>query len=142
MAPGPDRFHGREEKTHHCAARRVHSCGSASHPRPPKSTDIARWYLKLILLLVITHRADGATAAGRGNTRSPGRCLTLAAARAYSSVFPGRLWKHIWIEMSADGGRRAELRTVANVFAGDIPMRRSSLSLSTSSPALTCRSTG
>lgn len=121
---GPDRFHGREEKY---TLLRCPACSLVWLSQPPTPAEMHLHYTDAYLKLI---SAAGENSPSRWRDRlqalrqhkQSGTMLDLGCSSGgFLGFFRGDSWKLYGIEMSADCARRAELRTGAHVFVGDIP---------------------
>src|ERR1700722_1411202 len=120
----PDRLHGREETY---TLLRCPACSLVWLRQPPKPDDMNLHYTDAYLKLI---SAAGENSPRRWRDRldvlkqhkQSGNMLDLGCSSGgFLGFFRGDSWKLYGIEMSADCARRAEARTGAQVFVGDIP---------------------
>jgi SAM-dependent methyltransferase len=119
----PDRFHGRQEKY---ALVRCVSCSQVWLSNPPKPSEMGLHYTDAYHKLI---SAAGENAPLRWRDRlhtlrqhkQSGTMLDLGCSSGgFLGLLRGDSWKLYGIEMSADCASRAETRTGAHVFVGDI----------------------
>lgn len=120
----PDRFHGRQKKY---TLARCPACSLVWLSHPPKPTEMHLHYTDAYHKLI---SAAGENSPGRwrdrmqtlGQCKQSGALLDLGCSSGgFLGCLQGDSWKLYGIEMSADCARRAEARTGAHVFVGDIP---------------------
>lgn len=121
---GPDRLHGRREKY---ALLRCPACSLVWLSKPPKPAEMNLHYTDAYHKLI---SAAGENSPRRWEDRlqlikqykQSGKMLDLGCSSGgFLGFFRGESWKLYGIEMSGDCARRAEARTGAQVFVGDIP---------------------
>jgi SAM-dependent methyltransferase len=119
----PDRFHGRQAKYR---LLRCLSCSQVWLTRPPKPPEMHLHYTERYHKLI---SAAGENSPGRWQDRvqllkqhtQSGTMLDLGCSSGgFLEFFRGDSWKLHGIEMSVECAKKAEARTGANVFVGDI----------------------
>ena len=120
----PDRLHGRQAQY---TLLRCRACSLVWLSNPPKPTEMNLHYTDAYHKLI---SAAGEDSPDRWRDRiqilkqckQSGTLLDLGCSSGgFLGFFKGDSWKLYGIEMSTDCARRAEARTGAHVFAGDIP---------------------
>ena len=120
----PDRFHGRRELY---TLLRCPACSLVWLTDPPRPEQMGEHYTDAYHRLIA---AAGENSLRRWQSRieavrqrkQSGTMLDLGCSSGgFLGFFQGDAWKLYGIEMSADSARRAEARTGAQVFVGDIP---------------------
>ena len=120
----PDRLHGRQEKY---TLVRCPGCSLVWLSNPPNSEEMHLHYTDAYHKLI---SAAGENSPGRWRDRlqtvrqhkQSGTMLDLGCSSGgFLGFFRGDSWKLYGIEMSVDCARRAEERSGAHVFVGDIP---------------------
>lgn len=121
---GPDRLHGRRETY---TLLRCSACSVVWLSQPPKLAEMNLHYTDAYHKLI---SAAGETSPRRWRDRldvlkqhkQSGKILDLGCSSGgFLGFFQGNSWKLYGIEMSVDCAKRAEERTGAQVFVGDIP---------------------
>jgi SAM-dependent methyltransferase len=119
----PDRFHGRQEKY---TLVRCPACSLVWLSHPPKPAEMHLHYTDPYHRLI---SAGGENSPARWRDRKAalapqkrsGALLDLGCSSgAFLESMKGEPWKLYGIEMSAEGARKAEVRSEAQVFVGDI----------------------
>jgi SAM-dependent methyltransferase len=119
----PDRFHGRQEKY---TLARCSSCSQVWLSHPPKASEMHLHYTERYHELI---SAAGENSPDRwrdrlqvlGQHKQSGTMLDLGCSSGgFLGFFRGDSWKLYGIEMSDECAKKAEARTGANVFVGDI----------------------
>ncbi len=120
----PDRFHGRQTKY---TLARCPCCSLVWLSNPPNPSEMRLHYTDAYHKLIA---AAGENSPGRWRDRlqilrehkQSGTMLDVGCSSGgFLGCFRGDSWKLYGIEMSVDCARRAETRTGAHVFVGDIP---------------------
>ena len=120
---GPDRLHGRREDY---ALMRCSACSLVWLSNPPKPSDMYLHYTDAYHKLI---SSAGENSFERWRDRiqtlrrqkQAGTLLDVGCSSGgFLGFFQGESWKLYGIEMSADCAKRAEARTGAQVFVGDI----------------------
>ena len=120
----PDRLHGRRETY---TLLRCPACSLVWQSNPPRQEEMHLHYTDAYHKLISAgggnspRRWQGRRAALAAHKRS-GALLDLGCSSgSFLESMKGEQWKLYGVEMSADCARRAEARTGAHVFVGDIP---------------------
>lgn len=121
---GPDRLHGRQEEY---TLLRCPSCSLVWQSSPPPPEEMHLHYSEAYHKLISTagedspHRWQDRKATLLTHKRS-GALLDLGCSSGgFFASMKSESWKLFGVEMSADCARRAEAKTGAQVFVGDIP---------------------
>jgi SAM-dependent methyltransferase len=119
----PDRLHGRQEKY---TIERCTACSLVWLSHPPKPSEMHLHYTEDYHRLISSAGEDSSDRwRDRLETvrqhKESGAILDLGCSSGgFLGFFRGESWKLYGIEMSADCAKRAEARTGADVFVGDI----------------------